>query len=161
MEAYLLEKYNAKPCVVPVDMNDAAVTGTRFNMKEQDRVAFIFTMGASTSAVVTFALKQHDAASSGTTKALSVDNPYFVKAGAATVWTRTDPASATDTYDLSTTFAAAAGSVVFEVLSEQLDILNGFAWVSITALDSTAAKLCAGFGICGGVRSRPGYNVAL
>lgn len=143
MERFLMEAKNLKVGLVPVDLNAGANAGLRIPMANAKRIAFVVVTGASTAAVLTLNLLQHDAASSGTSKALSVANPYFTKHGAATVFTKTVPGSATDTYDLSTLYATDGGIAVFEVLAEDLDVENGFAWVSLSALDSTAAKVGA------------------
>lgn len=135
MEAFFLEKMNLKSINAPSD-GDTAITGARVGMKNGQRVSFIIHMAASTGANVVFSLKQHNASASGTTKALSIDNPYFVKAGAATKFTKVEPTAKTAEYDLSTTFASDAGIVVFEVLSENLDRAGGFNWVSVNAADT-------------------------
>ena len=156
-----MEYQNLKIVAGPVDLNTAAVTGARVSMKGCKRIAFVVAMGDSTSAVASFSLKQHNAASSGTTKALSVANPYFVKAAAATVFTKVTPGSATDAYDLSTTFADEPGMVVFEVLAEDLDVTNDFAWVSVDIADSTAAKLGSVVAVCHEVGLKPPYGQSL
>lgn len=144
MERFLLESKTLRTALVPVDFNTGANTGIRIPMANAKRITFIAIMGTSTAAVATFNLLQMDAASSGNSKALSVANPYYYKHGsAASLFTKVVPASATDSYDLSTQFAADGGIAVFEVLAEDLDVENGFAWVSLSALDSTAAKLGA------------------
>jgi len=160
MEAFLMECKNLKLVTLPVDMNTAAITGLRVSMKECKRVAFVVQMGDSTAAVVQFALKQHNAASAGTSKALSVANPYYHKKAALTSFTKVVPGSATDAYDLSTVFAADEGLAVFEVLVEDLDVEGDFAWVSLDIADSTAAKLVSVVAVCGGV-SKPGYSQVL
>lgn len=141
MEAFLMEKKNLKLVTLPVDANTAAITGGRISLKNAKRVAFVVQFGDSTAATVQFALKQHNAATSGTTKALSIANPYYHKAGAATTFTKVTPTAATDAYDLGTIFGDAEGIVVFEVLPEDLDVNGGFTHASIDLADSGAAKL--------------------
>lgn len=143
MERFLMEAKNLKVGLVPVDLNAGANTGLRVPMANVKRLAFLIITGTSTAAVMTWNFLQHDAASSGNSKALAISNPYYIKHGAATVFTRTVPGAAADTYDIATQFAADGGLAVFEVLAEDLDIENGFAWVSLSALDATAAKLGA------------------
>lgn len=140
--AFLMEKCQIKSGVaVGTDMNTAAITGARVALKKFDRVAIVIEMGASTGATVQFTLRQHNAATSGTSKNLVIDNKYFKKVGAADIFTQVEPTSAAALYDLSTDYAGAAGIVVFEVLSEQLDVDGGFAFVSVDCADSAAAKL--------------------
>lgn len=159
MENFLMEKANIKSVAGPVDLNTAAVTGERVSMKNCNRIAFVVNMGDSTSATaVTFTLKQHTAASSGSSKVLAVTNPYFVKAGAATKFTKVEPTSATSAYDLTSTFADEPGMVVLEVLAEDLDVNNGYAWVSLDIADSGAAKIGSVLAICLGADNGPVYG---
>jgi len=118
MEAFLMEKANMKQVVLPVDLNTAAVTGARVSMKGCKRVAFLVDMGDSTGATVQCTLRQHDAASAGSSKDLSVANPYFKKAGTATKFTKVEPTVAAAMFDISADFAAQEGLAVFEVLEE-------------------------------------------
>lgn len=163
-EAYLAEKTIIKSAFDPVDLNTAAVTGARIKMDKGDRLAIVVNMGDSTSATdVSFFLKQHNAASSGTTKALSVDNPYFTKVAAATSFTKTVPAvpQVDGDYDLTSLFANDQGMVIFEVLAEDLDVNNGFAWVSIDTADAGAGKIGSAVYIMHNLYSLPGYNQAV
>lgn len=144
MERFLMEGRTLRTGLVPVDLNAGANTGLRVPMKNAKRISLVVIMGASTAAVVTLNLLQHDAASAGNSKALSIANPYYHKHGsAADKFTRVVPGAAADTYDLATLFAADGGIVVFEVLAEDLDVENNYGWVSLSALDSTAAKVGA------------------
>jgi hypothetical protein len=128
-------------------------------MKHATRVAFLVSMGASVGATTIFRLKQHNAAAAGTTKNLEVANPYYVKAAPATKFTRVDPAGVAATaFDLSTTFAAAAGLVVFEVLPEDLDVNNGFTHVSLDIDDAAAAKLGTVIAVTSGDTFGPAYQ---
>ena len=161
MEAFLLEKTNMKLVTVPVDANTAAITGGRVGLKGVARVAFVVQMGDSTAALAQFTLKQHNAATAGTTKALSVANPYYHKKAALTVFTKVIPGAATDAYDLSSVFAADEGTAVFEVLAEDLDVEGDFAWASLDMADSTAAKLVSVIAIAHAVGQKPGYAVAI
>lgn len=160
MNNFLMEALNIKPAGVPSDM-DTAITGARIKLDKGARLAIVCHMGDSTAAVVTFTLRQHNAATSGTSKDLSVANPYYHKAAALTVFTKVEPTSAAAAYDLAATFASAEGLVVFEVLADQLDINNGFYWASIDAADSTAAKILSANYIVHEAELLPAYEVAL
>lgn len=153
-----MEEKQIKVAFAPVDMNTAAITGARIGMAKGDRVAIVISMGTSTAATAEFTLKQHSAASGGTSKVVAVANPYYHKAGAATVFTKVIPGSAASAYDLSSLFAADGGVVVFEVLGENLDVDGGFAWVSVDVTDSAAAKLGSGMYVMGAMRFGPGYS---
>lgn len=161
MEGFLLEKLNIKLANPPVDGNTAAIVGARVSMAKGERVTFLAFLSASTAAVGVFALKQHNAASSGTTKALSIMNPYFYKLGAATVFTKVEPVAAADTYDLSTLLATDGGIVAFECLQEDLDVDNNFSHVSINMDDTTAAKVVALAYIVHPSKRNPAYNEVL
>jgi len=161
MEAYLLEKVNMKLVTLPVDGNTAAITGGRVSMKGCERVTFVVQMGDSVGATTIFNLKQHNAATGGTSKALSVANNYFHKKAALTVFTKVDPTVAASAYDLSTTFAADEGTAVFEVKAEDLDVNGDFAWVSVDIDDMAAAKLVSVLAICHDIGDKPGYSQAI
>lgn len=144
MEKFLMEKAVVKSAAGPVDLNTAAVTGGRVNMKNAKRISFIVQLAAGSSTTThAFTLRQHDAASSGNSKDLSVMNPYYHKIGAATVFTKVQPSVAAAAYDLHTALADSVAIVVFEVLAEDLDIANGYAWASMDIADSGGAQIGA------------------
>lgn len=139
-EAFLLEQAIAKTIVLPVDLNTADNTGLRVDMQKFKRVTFIAILAAgTTTAAHSFALKQHTVASSGTPIALSVDNPYFHKIGAATSFTKVQPTVAADTYDLHSLLSNSVAIVVFEVLAEQLT--DGYRYVSLDLADVGGSQL--------------------
>lgn len=161
MEGFFLATNNLK-AEVPFDLNTGAYVGQRVPMNQGDRLAIVVNMGDSVAAVASFTLKQHDAASAGTSKVLSIANPYFKKVGvAASAFTKVEPTVAASAYDLSTDFSDAEGVVVFEVLQEDLDVNGNFSHVSIEALDSTAAKLCSIVYVVNKSKYVPGYASAL
>lgn len=161
MSAFLLEEKNIKQVAVPADLNGAAVTGARIKLDKRDRVAVVISFGDSVGAAVSISLQQHDAASAGNSKALSVDNPYYHKVAAATSFTKVEPGAAASSYDLASLFAGDEGVVVFEVLSEQLDNENGYDWFSINVADSTAAKIMGAVYVSGVERFKPAYSEAI
>jgi hypothetical protein len=161
MNQHLLEKHTIKQ-IIPQSLNASALTGTpRIKVEKGFRVAIVASMGDSTAAVVEFALKQHNAATAGTTKALEIAAPYYHKAGAATVFTKVEPTVAADTYTLSSVFADAEGVVVFEVLAEDLDVNGGFAWISLEIAAPTAAKVFAVHYQLHEVKYAPAYELAI
>lgn len=144
MERYFAEKLVSKSVVDPVDLNTAAVTGNRVYIGDAKRVTFVCVVGTSTSATaVQFTTRQHNAATSGTSKDLVESNPYFTKIAAATSFTKVSPVSAAALKDLLATVGDAKAIVIFEVLAEDLDVEGGFNYVSIDTADSGAAKLCS------------------
>lgn len=160
MEGFLLEHNNLK-VDAPVDLNTAAFAGSRVSLAGGERLAIIVNMGDSTAAVVDFTLKQHTAASAGSSKVLAVANKYFHKVGAATVFTQVEPTSEASNYVLSSLLSDEPGVVVFEVLASQLDVNNGYAYVSIEAADSTAAKLAGFTYVLRQPTQKPPYGIAL
>lgn len=152
---------NLKLAHLPVDMNTAAITGARISMAKCARVAVVCQMGNSVGATVSFTLKQHNAATAGTSKVLAVANNYFKKVAAATSFTKVEPTVEASVYDLSADFAADEGIVVFEVLPDQLDTNNGFAWFSIDIADSGAAKLASTMYVVEESFAQPAWEVAL
>jgi hypothetical protein len=161
MEQFLMEKSNLKQAFAPVDLNTAAITGARVSLKEAKRVAIALSLGSSTAAEVRVTLRQHDAASGGTSKNLEIANRYFHKAGAATVFTEVEPSVAAALYNLDAIFAANGGIVVFEVLAEDLDVNGGFDHISVDIADAGAAKIGAGIYVLHNLDIKPGYEVAI
>lgn len=155
--AHLLEVANIKSLNFPSDA-DTAINSSRVSLKNGQRCSLILHFADSTAAVVTASLKQHNAATSGTTKALEIDNPYYHKVGAATEFTKVQPTAKEDEYDLASLLASEPGVVVFEILSEDLDVDNGFAWVSVNLADTTAAKLTGILAIIRELAYHPGYD---
>lgn len=160
MNQFLMETKQIVAAMDPVDLNTAAITGARVKLAKFDRATILIALGDSTAATVEFTLKQHNAASGGTTKDLSLVNPYYKKAGAATVFTKVEPTTAAAVYDLSSDFAGEPGLVAFEVLSDQLDVEGGFYWISLNIADSAAAKIGSALYILGDERYKPAYEVA-
>lgn len=155
-----MEKQNIKVSSGPVDLASAQ-TGARVSMKGCNRLSFVINLGSSAATTPTFNLKQHNAASGGTTKVLSVANPYYHKAGAATSFTKVEPTVAADSYVMTSVFATAAGLLVLEVLAEDLDANGGFAWASLDIPAAGAAKLGSVLAVAHHLDSKPGYADAL
>lgn len=157
-----LETQNIKEAFSPVDLNTAAVVGSRVSMKGCQKVTILLSVGTSlTGGVVDINLLQHNASSSGTSKALAISNPYFKKVGAATVFTRVVPGAATDHYVLSSDFDTAQGLVAFEVQASDLDVNNGFGWISVSLADGGVTKLGHGVYILSKLASEPAYVLGI
>jgi hypothetical protein len=154
---FLLEEYNMKNAFLPVDLNAGANTGARVSLGKHKRVAVVITMGDSTAAVVGISFQQHNAASGGTSKALSIANKYFHKAGTATAFTQVEPTVEASSFDLAVQFASQEGIVVFEILAEDLDVNNDFSHISVDIADTTAAKVGAAVYILRDCSFTPSY----
>lgn len=145
MNGYLMEHKNLKECFAPVDLNTAGAVGARIKLDKTPAVAVVLHIGTSLAGgVVDVTLKQHNAASAGTSKVLSVAKKYYKKVGAATEFTMVEPSVAASNYVLSTDFDTDGGIVVFEIEEADLDINNGFAWFSVDLADGGVAKLASG-----------------
>lgn len=161
MEAYLAEKMNFKQVAVPSDAA-AGLTGARIKLDKGSRMAILISMGDSTGAgAVTVSFQQHDAASAGNSKALSVANPYYHKVAAASVFTKVQPSSAASSVDVTALFASDEGLLVVEVLAEQLDVNNGYYWFSMNVAATTAAKIVGAVYVAHDAKNMPAYELAL
>jgi hypothetical protein len=148
MEQFLAEQKGIKVGAAPASMTGTPIAGARINMKELKRVAIVCQFAASAAAVLTASLKQHNAASGGTTKELEVTNAYYHKVGSDTKFTKVDVSVAEDEYDLSAIVANNVGIVVFEVLEEDLDVNNNFSHVSVNLVGDATARIIAVSYIC-------------
>lgn len=159
-EAFLMEQAIVKAIVGPVDLNDAANTGLRVDMQKFNRVSFICVLAAGTTpSAHLFTLKQHSVASAGTPADLEVDNPYYHKLDAETVFTKVQPTAAAAAYNLDSIFADAKGIVVFEVLAEQL--ADGNRYVSLDIGDVGGAQLGTVIAIAHNAKELPAYSKAV
>jgi hypothetical protein len=156
---FLLEEYNAKQAIIPVDLNAGANAGARVSLAKHKRVSVVITLGDSTAAAVDVSFQQHNAASGGTSKALSIANKYFHKAGAATSFTQVEPTAAASSFNLASQFASQEGIVVFEILAEDLDVNGDFSHISVDIADTTAAKVGAAVYILRDGSFTPNYSV--
>ena len=161
MEGFLSEYKGVKQAGVPASLLGAALTGARINLEKNERIAIIVSMGDSVGATTNFSFQQHDAASAGNSKALSVDNAYYHKVAGATVSTKVVPGAAASSFDLSALFVADEGIVVFEVLAEDLDVANGYDHISFDVADTIAAKIVSVVYMTNGSRFLPAYAEAL
>ncbi len=159
MEAYLAEKLNVAIASAPYDGNTVA-SGLLINMKGYKRCTFIVNYGDGSSGTVTPSFLQADAASAGTSKPLSHANPYYVKVDDAAAFTKVEPVAAAASFDLSTLLANDPGLAIFEVLAEDLDVENDFAWVSLDHADVTSTKLISVVALLDG-GPKPAYAVEL
>jgi hypothetical protein len=136
MNQHFLEKCRPAAGFVPVNMATAANTGDRFDMKNYGRVAIVFFKGAGNAAEdPTITVQQHNAASSGTSKALPftrVDHKIGTLASVGEFTTVTQAAA--ETFTLST-LGDSAAIVVIDIKAEDLDIDGGFEWISANVAD--------------------------
>lgn len=154
----LAECKGVKNVMLPVDLNTAAITGSRIALKDNHKVAVILSMGDSVGATVQVTYKQHTLAAGGVSSDLVVANPYFVKKAAETSFTKVEPSVAAALVDVSSVFANDEGILILEISGDQLSEGNGF--FSIDIADSGAAKIGAAVYVTD-VKSEPAYSLAL
>lgn len=139
-EALFMEKNIVKVSTQPVDFNAGANTGARFDIQKFKRVAFLIVCDAGTTpSSHTVSFQQHDAASAGTSVALTIDTPYFHKVDTATAFTKVVPPALASSFDIDTIVGDTKFVAVFEVLQEQLT--DGNRWVSCNVTDAAGAQL--------------------
>jgi hypothetical protein len=127
--------------VAPVDLNTAGATGKRVSLKHAEGVTIVAAFGAQASGTeaLAFTLKQHTAATGGTSANLATVTRYYTKLEATL--------DGDETWSLSTQAAAATipivagdrdkeGILVVEVDGPQLS--DGYAYVSLDVADPGA-----------------------
>lgn len=131
---------------------------SRISLKNAHKVALTISV-PSVAENLPFTLRQHDAASSGNSKDLVVSNDYFYKLDADDEGTRVDApnTAAVGGSELN----GSAGLLTVEVLAEDLDVENGFAYVSIVVGDLAAARIGTIEAESHMPRSKPAYKVVL
>ena len=132
----------------------------RIKLEKGYRLAIVCSFGDSVAAVTDFTLQQHDASTGGNSKALAITNPYFHKVASATTFTKVEISTAASNI-VPTVLAADEGIIVFDILAEDLDVNNGYAWVSVNVADSTAAKVMGAVYVLHNVRNVPAYELAV
>lgn len=143
MNKQFLFQHNVKQAFLPKDLA-SATSGERIHAGKGEKIVFLLTLADSVAAsTLAINLKQHNAASGGTTKALSVANKIYKKINAATVFTESEPTVASDVVSLSD-FANDQGLVAVEILPQDLDVNNGFTHFSVELDAAGAAKIGAG-----------------
>lgn len=126
MTTKFVESHCIEQSAVPVDTTGAAVTGDRFNLAKYGKITWIINQGAWAGGTPAVTLQQHDAASSGNSKAISFTE-YWSKVGlTGTVFAKT--AVSNDTFNLT---ATANTITVIEVDTEKLDTANGYVYASL------------------------------
>jgi hypothetical protein len=152
--------HTVKPAFYPVDLNAAAITGERIGLINGQKVTVIVTLADSlTGGAVDITLKQHTAASAGSSKVLSVARPYYTKVGAATKFTKVEPTVAASNYVFSSAFDTDPGQIAFEIESQDLDRDNAYTHFSIDLADGAVARIASAIYILSEVRSGPAYDI--
>lgn len=151
-----LESHDIIPAFMPVDLSTAANTGDRINLKNYDRCVFVLLTAIGTAGDdPVISAQQHDAATSGNSKALNFTRIRH-KVGATDIdavgqFSLVEQTAAAS-YDTASIDAAENEALVaVEVRAEDLDSENGFTFVSFDVADiGSNAQLGVGFYILQG-----------
>ena len=155
MEAQLSEKVGIKTHS-PLDINGAGLTGSRIDMSKSYKVGVVVNYGTA-ALDADISLLQHDAAAAGNSKALTISNPYFVKAAAATKFTKKELVNISNVVDAD--LNGALGVVVIEINAEDLDVNGGFTHISADLANPGAtARLVSMEYLMHFMRSAPAYD---
>lgn len=126
--------------VVPVDLSTAAVTGKRVSLKNAGGCTVVLFKAAGTADQdPALDLKQHTAATGGTSADLDIVDHYFVKSATALAgsetWTRVTQTAASEVTDPGGlgTSAESQQIVVFEV--DAAELTDGYGWISLDIAD--------------------------
>lgn len=129
--------FDIVPGVVPVADTEAALTGLRMNMKNYGGVAIVGYFGAVSAGtdVITLDVQQSDAATGGNTKDLDAITQVYHKSEATLdadeQWTRVTQSAASEVALPSVNQTL----IVVEVDADDLDVANGYRWVSVVQAD--------------------------
>ncbi len=137
----------------PIDLK-ATSTGARIDMKNYNGVCFVGYLTNGTAAEeVTFTLKEHTAATGGTSTALATVATYYTKSEATLdgdeAWTKVTQTAASTVTD-ATWDDELQVLVCFEVTADEMS--DGYEWLSIDIADPGTAHLGAVLAIGYGLR---------
>lgn len=131
--------FDVLPSVVSVDGN-SDVTGIRINAQNYDRLYYLLAKPAGTAGDdLSIEMLQHDAASSGNSKALNFSRIFHKIGTLSSVgqYTEVELTTPTNDLDLSSVNGADLGAddkaalILVEVIPEQMDGANGYTFVSV------------------------------
>lgn len=158
MNKALAFSHNFKLAHDPVNLNTAAITGARISAGKGERITVIIALGASASAATVQAtLRQHTAASGGSSKDLSVANNYYLKKGSETKFTKVTPSVAAALIDVGADIDTGKAVLIIEVLPEQLDVNNGYAYFSVDLADGAVDKIASTMYVVTDADLKPAY----
>ncbi|RSN26501.1 hypothetical protein DMC63_01305 [Streptomyces sp. WAC 05977] len=131
----------------PVDLSAAAVTGKRVSLKGAGGVTIVVVKAAGTAGDdPTVTLKQHTAASGGTTANLAIIDHYYLKdavalAGSET-WTKKTQAAAATIADPGGAGTSAEHQQILVIEVDSKSLADGYSYVSLDVADvGTNAQL--------------------
>lgn len=142
--------------IMPVNLATAANTGKRIHLENYGGVCFVGLLAAGTAAEApTFTLRQHTAATSGTSADLDVAATFYTKSEASIdgdePWVQV-----TQTADAAITNADwdDANEVIVAVEVHAKDLTDGYGWVSVDVADTGTAHVGAVVAVMFGLKEQ-------
>lgn len=137
MEALKSELLQGKTGLEPQDIGATAAESARLDLSKVNRVTVTVALGAGTGTTCTLTLRQHTAASGGTSADVVSTVPFYYAADVDTAMTKVEATgvAAMTIADLDT----AAGLVEVPVYLDDLD--EGYRWVSLSLAASGSARI--------------------
>ena len=127
--------------VAPVDLSAAATTGKRVSLRNAAGVTIIVAKGAGAASGEnpTFTLRQHTAASGGTSQALASIDHYYLKSAATLAgteqWVRVAQAAASTIADPGAATTSGASQQLLAIEVDARSLADGFRYVSLDVSD--------------------------
>lgn len=166
MNELIAELLRIETAIAIADLSGGAQTGARIKFDKSSRIGILVraeVAGGGAGEVVA-TVKQHDAAAAGNTKVLATTNPYFTKVdGAAAALTKVDDGVSRSAFDVTAVIGGAnAGLLLIELHESDLDIANGYYWVSVDiGAAAVGGKNAAAFYVLGGLDREPGHELVV
>lgn len=127
--------FNISVGAVPTDAVAAAITGNRVSLRDAGGVTFVVVAAAGSTDVLDLDLREHTAATGGTSQDLDIITRFYHQSEATLdgdeVWTEGSQTAASEITDVGA--ASEQQLVVVEVGAEQLS--DGFNYVSLDVPD--------------------------
>lgn len=127
--------FNISTGAVPTDAVAAAITGNRVSLADAGGVSFVVVCSAGSTDILDVDLREHTAASGGTSQDLDIITRYYYQSETTLdgdeVWTEGSQSAASEITNIGA--ASEQQLVVIEVSAEQLS--DGFNYVSLDVPD--------------------------
>lgn len=156
-------EFDIIPAVIPVDLEAGLKHGFAVNMKNYEKVAIVVFAGIGTANDdLQIDVQQSKSGALANAKDLDIVTSYYVKDAlvltAAQTWAKVTQAAASEITDAGGAGTSAEHSqiLVVEIRADQMDIANGFHWLSVDIPDlgAAGAKIGCAFYIATGLHSQ-------
>lgn len=148
------ENFYIHPAYTPADINAAARTGVRVDCRDVGLATFIGITN-DVAAVVTYTFQEHTLIAAGTTQSLATITHYWEKSATTDALLLSEDFLDKQTQAAVATVAtttAHANVVAVPFAMDEMDIVDGFRWISVNTSAPGAACIAAGFWILGNMR---------